>query len=212
MQDSYAHDEERHEVLYAQEFTHRAGNMLQVAIAALNYGHSDGERGIAKALDVLTGTADLHRLLTGTRIPIVDLEEFLLDVCDAMRRSLGKQADVEICVFVPTLPVVAEDAMKVAMMIAELVGNSMRHAFQDGGGWITVEADDDGIRTDIIVQDDGICKDWTRSGGQGRGIVDAIAGNLGGSARRSITEKGSLRVDIALPSIAAAAQPFEGSA
>jgi len=212
MQTSHAHDEQRHEILYAQEFTHRAGNMLQVAIAALHYGQSGGERGIAKALDVLTGTADLHRLLTRMQMPVVDLEEFLLDVCDAMRRSLGKQADVEICVFVPAVPVLAGNAMKVAMMIAELVGNSMRHAFRDGGGWITVEADDDGIRTDVIVEDDGRCEDWTRSGGQGRGIVDAIAEDLGGSARRSITKKGSLRVDIALPSIAAAAQPFQGSA
>ena len=192
-------------VLYAQELSHRTANLLQQAISALHLAGRGDTRHMNLAIDRLTGAGDLQRMLGDTGSGCVDLTGTLLAVCQAVGRMTGTDDAVSLVVEGDPLLVHGQAARRMSMIVAELVGNSIRHGLRQGPGSIVVAMRDDGVHTTIVVEDDGVVGGWSRPGGQGRGIVDALAAGIGGHVRRDATAGGSSRVEVTVPSIAAAA-------
>ena len=193
--------------LYVRESAHRTANVLQGAMAALRICRRGSEVDLDAALDRLEGAADLHAILAIGGNQSVDLGKHLDDACVATGRAAGASDDVELMLDAPSMPVRAEDARRVAMIVTELVGNSIRHAFEDGKGCIRVAVRNNARRTCVLVEDDGRCEGWSRPGGQGYDIVDELARSLGGEVRRDRTAGNSSRVEVVLPTIATVNRP-----
>lgn len=196
--------------LLLREHAHRVANDLAVAAAALRLAERrvGADPMIASAIARLDASAQVQRLLcvrpSGST---VDLPSALAQLCGAMALAHAGQEGFAINVSGGSLPVGDGDgdARLIAMCVNELVGNALRHAGPQGGhGGVCVEVGDDGTSTTVAVTDTGGPRDWSRTGGQGTGIVDQLAGCLGGTVVRSVSAAGG-RVAIAMPSLIATA-------
>lgn len=197
--------------VYERELSHRFANGLQQAIAAVHLVRRHGDGHIDDAMGRLAGIAELNGLLAapGTDDP-VDLVDAVDDVASAVARSVGATG-VTIMLHGEPLLTTARRARPLLMAVAEIVGNAIRHGLGRGGGSVAIDVFDDGVETDVLIEDDGRCRGWTRPGGQGHGIVDALAASLGGKVTRKVTRMGSANVGLTVPSVAAAL-PFAGHA
>ena len=181
-----------------RELSHRTANTLQVAVAALHLGRRGRGDLIDAALDRIGGAADLHGLLAN--VPASrDPMDALVDICHATRRAAGASARVELDFDLRPVEIAPTSAGPIGMIVTELVSNSIRHAFGDGPGRISVSIGPSPAGVEIAIEDDGSCEGWSRSGGQGRGIVDGLAAALGGVLVRTRTPSGSARVVVKLP-------------
>ncbi|MBI0532038.1 ATP-binding protein [Sphingomonas sp. TX0522] len=181
-----------------RELSHRTANTLQVAVAALHLGRRGRSDLIDDALDRIGGAADLHGLLAN--VPAArDPLDALVDICHATRRAAGASARVELDFDLRPVEIPPDSAGPIGMIVTELVSNSIRHAFGGGPGRISVSIGPSPAGVEIAVEDDGSCAGWSRSGGQGRGIVDGLAAALGGVLIRTRTPSGSARVVMTLP-------------
>lgn len=190
------------EALYLREVVHRTGNVLQMAIAAVHLVKRGQPRHLEEAMTRLEGAAALHGLLVQRGEGFVELGKQVELTCDAAGRAAGASDEIELVLDADTLICDAEDARRMSMIVAELVGNCVRHAFPDGQGSILIELRDDGRYTGIMVEDDGACGGWVRPGGQGCAIVDELAAVMRGRVRRQKTPGGSSRIEIVMPSLA----------
>lgn len=188
--------------LYAKELSHRAANALQHAIAAVHLSRRGGAH-LEEAEERLRATAALHGFLDDARHRLVEAADQISDVCAAVVIGAGAGDTVDVLADLDGVMADKAALRPLLMIVAELVGNSVRHAFRDGGGIIQVTMRHRGMVTEIAIEDDGICAGWHRHGGQGGGIVDDLVRSLGGKIGRSVTPRGSGRVEIAVPSVAA---------
>ncbi len=203
---------ECNEAIYVRELSHRTANVLQAAIAAVHLGRRGGTRFLDEAMERLNGAAELHVILARKDDVAIDLGERVADVCLATRKVEGASEGVDFVFDLEEVLVAGEDARRIGMIVSELVGNSIRHAFPEGRGWIMIALKDDGFTSGIVVEDNGVCEGWSRPDGQGCGIVDALAKGIGGDVRRMRTPGGSSRVEVVLPTRAIAAGPVAGNA
>lgn len=197
--------------LYAKELSHRSANALQQAIAAVHLSRRGGAH-LEEAEERLRATAALHGFLDDARHQLVDAADQVSDVCAAVVIAAGAGETVDVLADLD--PVMADKAAlrPLLMIVAELVGNSVRHAFREGGGIIQVTMRHQGMVTELVIEDDGVCAGWHRHGGQGGGIVNALVRTMGGKVGRSVTPRGSGRVEISVPSVAAITAMPAGSA
>lgn len=192
------------ETIYARELSHRTANVLQQAIAVVHFGRRGGT-GLDAALRQLTGAADLHRLLGEPASGMVEIADLLERACWSMASAAGAGEDIRLDVGCDAFIADAFASRPVLILATELVANAIKHAFPDGRGSIMVALRDDGMHTSLVVEDDGVCSGWWRPGGQGLGIIDALASSAGGSVTRTLTPGGSSRIEVLMPSIAALA-------
>jgi two-component sensor histidine kinase len=199
------------QAVYAKELSHRAANALQQAIAAVHLSRREGVD-LDEVMDQLQATAALHHALGQSRGGLVNAADQISDVCAASVAAAGAGDDVTVAIDLDD--VVADMAVirPILMIVAELVANAIRHAFPESTGTVHLEMRHSGMSTFLVVEDDGVCGGWHRPGGQGGGIVDALASSAGGRVIRSVTPGGSSRVELILPSLSAAAASPMGHA
>lgn len=199
------------EAVYAKELSHRAANALQQAIAAVHLSRRGGVD-LDEVMERLQATAALHHVLGQTSGGLVNAADQINDVCAASVAAAGAGDDVTVAVDLDAVLADMAVMRPVLMIVAELVANAVRHAFPENTGTVHLEMRHSGMTTFLVVEDDGVCGGWHRPGGQGGGIVDALARSAGGRVVRSLTPGGSSRVELVLPSLAAAAASPVGHA
>lgn len=200
-------EEGRHidEVLYARESAHRTANVLQEAVAALHLASRGDVRHASRAIERISGAADLQRILAKEG-GFAAIGSHISEVCDAVRRMNAVDVPIDVVVRADPMPLDGRTVRRLGMIIAELVGNAIRHGVRDGGGTVTVVLRDTGTCGGLVVEDTGAGGGWVREGGLGHGIVDALAASLGGSVRRSRTKGGLSRVEVRTIQISSACE------
>jgi two-component sensor histidine kinase len=195
------------ENVYTRELNHRIANVLQHAISAVYFASRGDGQHLPAAIDRLSGAAELQQLLGARDDRLLDLPTYLLAVCRAVGRMMGADDTLSLVIDAKDLQVESSVARIVAMAIAEVVGNSIKHGLGDRRkGSIILSMRDDGTCTAIFVDDDGVGGGWTRPGGQGCSIVDGLISELGGVVRRARLETGYSRVAMLMASLAATGQ------
>ena len=93
----------------------------------------------------------------------------------------------------PTLPISAAVASPLALIVNELVTNTMRHAFPDiRYGKVTLSYAEDGGRLVFSVADDGIGFDVNKpSAGRGRPAITMLVRELGGTITWTSSSEGT---------------------
>ncbi|MDG5497098.1 DUF4118 domain-containing protein [Niveispirillum sp. BGYR6] len=149
------------EVLFA-ELQHRVSNNLQLVSALLALQRADitdegARRVLADAAARLALIGRIHRRLHDPNSSQSDLPLFLRELADDLLAAAGVEG-VNCQVSAPSLPLLSEKMVPLALIVAELVSNAMEHGFKgcDGGRIDLVVTPAEGDRLCLIISDDGV--------------------------------------------------------
>lgn len=112
----------------------------------------------------------VHRQLYDPAAANLALQSHLQKVCEELLRATGA-SDVSVTVDVPALELALDRLLPLSLLVAEVVTNSIKHAFPDGRRGrivVTVEDGQEGGRV-LVIRDDGIGLP------DGHGVVDGPA-------------------------------------
>lgn len=140
------------------ELAHRMRNSLQmIASLVAAYEREGSSAGYAAIRSHLFGVAALYDVMgQAGRGGAVRADLLLGRLADALRQSLlAPGSAVVLRVEAEPLFLAAEQAGPVSVIVNELVTNSLKHAFGDGGGEITLRAYRAGGEVTIAVADSG---------------------------------------------------------
>ncbi|WP_245986976.1 sensor histidine kinase [Azospirillum thermophilum] len=171
-----------------RELQHRAKNSLQLVISLLKLQAGrirdpDARAAYEQTMLRIEALAILYRQLhetgSGTH---VDLGRYVEALCEAVQQGTpGAAANVPITVTSEAVQVGLYEAMPLGLIIAELVTNSLQHAFPDNG-WIQVTvANQANGRARLTVEDNGraLPAGFDTTAEDGLMLAEALAAQLG---------------------------------
>ncbi len=148
-----------------KEIHHRVKNNLQVvtslmSIQANRLSDEASKRALAELQRRVRALGLLHRhLYEGDDLRYLDFGQFTVELCQMVRDSSGPAArGVDIKVDIPPIPITADRAVPLGLLITEALGNALKHGFANGrAGIITINlsATAEGLAT-VTITDNGI--------------------------------------------------------
>ena len=149
---------EAHDLL-AREADHRIKNSLQLIASLLTLQRSrlsdtQASAALDDAISRVQAVAAIHRVMNESAdLRTVACGRMLEDLCQHFSQ-LG--SGIEVRARVEVLPLDAERAIPLGLIVSELLTNVMRHAYPEGGpGAVEVTAGRDGEQIRIVVADQG---------------------------------------------------------
>lgn len=196
----------RHDIL-VREIDHRVKNSLQLvasmlALQARGLSDMSAVRSLKDAQQRIGGIAAIHEQLyrvSGT--DQVDLREFLEGLCGSLATSRPDRVG-RLAVEVEPVVVSSTRAMKVGLLVNELVTNAFKHAYGAGQrGDVVVRLAADGDIYRLVVRDSGVglprglCAD--ASPGLGIRLISAIVEQVRGAL--TLGDGGGTAIAIDIP-------------
>ena len=193
-----------------REVHHRVKNNLQLVMSLLSlHGRRvrdpAAERAFTDVRERITALATLHRrLYESETLETVDLKWFLEDLCRELRKGgLAVSQPGRIEADLESVPLVAEKAVPLGLLVTEAISNSFRHAFVGRSqGVVRVSGRVDGGDLVVTVADNGIGIADPASGrstsGLGRSLMESFARQLGGPLAVRATREGTV-VEVRFP-------------
>jgi two-component sensor histidine kinase/putative methionine-R-sulfoxide reductase with GAF domain len=191
-----------------QELQHRVKNNFQTIISFLSIQRREASS--PEASDRLSNVINLvhtialahDQLAPEENAGQVEFSAYLSSLCLKLD---PQQEEIMIKVVVGTganLLLPLDRAVTAALIMNELVTNSLKYAFDHAGGTVTVSfsVDHDLDEASLIVADDGRGMDSAAEEGMGTKLVQAFAEQLHGRVIREAAAKGTLtRINFPLP-------------
>ncbi len=171
------------------EINHRVKNSLQLvasmfSLQAATTKNAELTQSLHEAMSRVTAVARIHeRLYRTADIGTVDLASYLADICQDLA-GLSPQCEVNYQPDCP-IPIATDRAVRVALLVTELVTNAAKHAYPEGRyGQVKVKlarADEDTVRLSVCDEGAGLATDFDieRSGSLGLKIVRALLTQTG---------------------------------
>jgi PAS domain S-box-containing protein len=188
--------------LLLREVYHRVKNNLQTVdalllIQARRLSDEEARQGLIGLRGRIYALGLVHQqLMSSENLKTFDIAPFLNELSANILESIDKDGvtlSVEAC----ALDVGLDFAIPLGLLVTELVTNSLKHAFPEGGGHILVSLtrEPDG-QVLLAIADNGRGTDVapTASAGSGAGIVKGLVAQLDGSMR--VVSDGGLRTEI----------------
>lgn len=184
-----------------KEMRHRIANSLQLiaSIILLKAGSvkSDESRAhLEDAHDRILSIATVQRNLdptgVGSLVPVVD---YLRTLCESIAKSMiGGRKPITLKVTGGIATVTPDEAIGLGLITTELVMNSLKHAFPEGEGQITVTYESEPAQWKLSIGDDGVGLSGAEARGEGLGtsIVESLAGQLRAKVERVSTGRGTV--------------------
>jgi two-component sensor histidine kinase len=185
------------ERLLLREMTHRVNNEFASAIQVVSFAAAKSrDRNVQAALtDVMEQLHNYARVHHALRMPAnndcIDASAYLRELCRSISRSKLEKRNIELVLMERLFWMTSERCWLMGMIVAELITNAVRHAFDRDGGTIRIECRTSGELVECIVSDDGSASVADVRPGSGMGIIDALAQALGADFRFTIGEDGS---------------------
>ena len=173
------------EFLLLRELSHRVKNEFasaigHVSLIASRSTNEDVKLALAGVADLLHRYAGVHRALQmPTYSTMIDASGYIRALCQSIQSARLDHKNIDLVLVEIPLRLRSEQCWKLGMVIAELIMNSMRHAFDDGGGTIQIQMSASGPFAHCCVMDNGVSRGPLQLG-QGLAIVDALARDLNG--------------------------------
>jgi two-component sensor histidine kinase len=188
-----------HQQVLVKEINHRVKNSLQLvaSMLALKGAGADSEvsQHLREAAARIAAIARAHdRLYRSTHVDRIELSEYLTQVCGDLTEATPN------CAVSCTAPehvwLGTDDAIRVALLVTELVTNAAKHAYPDGTqGRVVVGASRNAEAVRISVRDEGVGLPLTFDAERGRGLgmrlVQALAQQSKGTLAISRLAKGT---------------------
>jgi two-component sensor histidine kinase len=171
--------------LLMRELHHRSKNLMQRIASTLQL-QAQGEDGavraaLSKAADRVTAMSEVQAMLyqvgDGEQIP---LRSYLEGLSVALRRALQSELSPVVVEVTGDNPIWPEQRVEqIGLLAAEIVGNTLKHAFPGKSGRITVDIASGSKRCVLAFADDGVGFDAhkIRKGLGGR-LIEAFARQL----------------------------------
>jgi len=147
--------------LALREIDHRTKNNFQLAVGLLeiqgrNASDPAARSVLNRAAARLQAIAGVYKnlALSSADLKAVRLRDYLGDICNRVREGLLSPAillDLE----ADAIVVPHEMAIRIGLVVNELVTNAAKHAFPDGVGTILVRLEDAGSELRLTISDDG---------------------------------------------------------
>jgi two-component sensor histidine kinase len=192
-----------------RELQHRIANQLQLIIGALEIASrrasdANSREAIEEVIRRAVSIARSHEQLSLTRIEReISLQAFFNRLIPTL--SVPDRIRVVTSIEDATAPI--GTAVRLGLIVNELVTNSVKHAFGEAGGRITISLEVDAERNTAVlrVADDGLGMSERPRSGMGMGLIRTLSAQIGGSADWAPGEGGgtkftlSFRLDSARP-------------
>lgn len=190
----------------ARESHHRIKNNLQSVVSILRLQSKatqsqSGKEQLEAAQKRLEAIALLHQsLYSKDRFDVMDLRSFLEQLVKRIKEgNVGEAAEVHFHLEVEAIPIQAEYALPVALIVNELITNSLKYAFTDGrSGNIFLQAHKlpQGMR--LLVADDGVGFpsdfDHVKQHNFGYRLLQSLIRKMKGSL--SLSNEGGARIEL----------------
>ena len=190
-----------HQKVLVNEINHRVKNSLQLvasmfSLQAATTKNAELTQSLQEAMSRVTAVARIHeRLYRTADIGTVDLASYLADICQDLA-GLSPQCEVKYQPDGP-MPIATDRAVRVALLVTELVTNAAKHAYpegQQGQVIVTVaRAGEDTVRLCVRDEGPGLPEgfDIEHSGGLGMRIVRALVIQTGAKLSIQPHQRGS---------------------
>jgi two-component sensor histidine kinase/putative methionine-R-sulfoxide reductase with GAF domain len=183
-----------------RELQHRVKNNLQTIISflALQQRRAESPESrsrLGSVMDRVHAISLAHdQLALKASGGDVELGDYLRSLCaniDPRQEGVSIEVNVSVGMLLSL-----DRAVPAGLIVNELVTNSLKYAFDEGGGLIRVAFSTDPERGEahLAVQDNGRGIGEPRPGGLGLTLVSAFAKQLGGKVTREAVEKGTRTV------------------
>ena len=185
-----------------REFTHRVKNEFASAIQVVSFAaEKSADRNVKAALEgvmeKLHDYASVHRAL---QMPsgndCIDASAYLRDLCGSISRSKLENKNIELVLVDRPFRMSSERCWLLGMIVAELIANAARHAFDASGGTIRIECQASGAFVECRVCDNGSASTPSVRPGSGLRIIDALAQKLDAEFQFKFGDAGSEAVII----------------
>jgi two-component sensor histidine kinase len=167
-----------------REITHRVNNEFASAIQAVSFAAAKSpdcnvKAALASVMEQLDNFAKVHRAL---QMPAgkdrIDASTYLRNLCESISRSKLEDRDIELVLAERPFRMSSERCWVLGMIIAELITNAVRHAFDQEGGTIRIECRAFGEFVECRVSDNGSASTVHVRPGTGIRIIEALAQRL----------------------------------
>jgi two-component sensor histidine kinase len=186
-----------HSEILLRELQHRMKNNLQLVVSflALQLRQTKSEEArerISAVTDRVLAIGLAHDQLSFKESgSTVNMQDYLNALCaniDPHRPQIAIKVDLD------TAHIPLDRAVPVGLVVNELVTNSVKYAFDEEGGTITVTLRVDQVigEAELTVGDTGRGMSGARPGAFGLRLVESLAGQLGGTLTREDVPKGTL--------------------
>lgn len=173
-------------LLMVEEISHRVANEYAGAIAAIDFeatrlADADARAALRRTTDKLHAFAEAHRALQAPAAAgDMCLGDYLDRVCAALSEANLRERGVKLILVEDVVMLEARRCWRVALIIAELITNSVQHGFKPSGGMIVVEVRLVGSEVVCVVADNnGRCTP-NPPPSRGRRVVERLARELSG--------------------------------
>lgn len=198
--------------LLLKEINHRVQNSIQLIVSFLSMqarssGDENVARHLAEAQSRLSAVALVYRrLYSDDNVEAVDLSRYLEELLGDLDSSMGPEWAGQITSDLAPVMVRADDAVRVGLVLVELVINAQKYAYDGAPGPISIVLEQHRNRFRLIVGDRGRGRTGTRKG-FGSKMLAAMVTSLSGTIEDSDGGPG-LRVILSAPIVTP--QSFQG--
>jgi two-component sensor histidine kinase len=180
-----------------REITHRVNNEFASVIQVVSFAAAKSpdrnvKAALAGVMEQLHNYASVHHAL---QMPsgndCIDASAYLRDLCGSISRSKLKNSSIELVLVERPFQMSSERCWMLGMIVAELITNAVRHAFDQNGGAIRVECRSSGAFVECRVSDNGSASSPEVRPGSGLRIIEALAQSLDAEFQFNFGEEGS---------------------
>jgi two-component sensor histidine kinase len=179
-----------------RELQHRTKNNLQIIVGLLSIKRrqvqgQEAREVLNAAIGRVEAVSLAHDLLEpGKNTSSVEFAEYLRSLCASLDPDQGG-INIEVEAADARMPV--NRAVPAALVVNELVTNSIKHAFGNAGGTIRVSFDvvANSSEACVSVEDDGVGMQLPPEPGVGMKLITGLASQLGGRIEHLEAERGS---------------------
>jgi two-component sensor histidine kinase len=194
-----------------REIDHRAKNNFQTVLSLIQLqGAREKDPNVKQALQqvadriVAISVATEHLAIRSDDLATVRLRDHLCELCSQLERGLAR-GEVRVECDIADVTASADTAIHLAIIVNELVTNSLKHAFSDAGrGLVRVRSKAVGRGLEVEVSDNGrgMSAPSTSSGtGLGEKLVETFARHLDAEVEVSSSSDGTTH-KIRVPALA----------
>lgn len=194
---------EKTKTVLLMELAHRTKNNLAMLSAMMRLQAKDPDATASEALSEMAARIQVmaqvyDHLTIRADQKVVDARQYLTDICQKLTASISGTSPVAIKADADELYIHSEQAVPIAIIVNELVTNSLKYAFPKGrAGLIEVTLRVDG-EVVLAVTDNGIGIGEEAPEGVGSRIVSLLVQQLRGTLSRENLAPG-LRVTLRMP-------------
>jgi two-component sensor histidine kinase len=194
---------EKAKTVLLMELAHRTKNNLAMISAMMRLQAKTPDANAQEALEAMAARIQVmaqvydHLTIRADR-KVVDAKHYLTEICRHLSASISGASPVAITAQADELYIHSEQAVPIAIILNELVTNSLKYAFPGGqAGHIHVQLHTDG-EVALTVSDNGVGLRTQKPQGVGSRVVSLLTQQLGGTLSYENLDQGC-RVTLRMP-------------